>query len=107
MSFVGPRPNTPLDVSMYSLKEKELLFIRPGITDFASIVFSDEGHILEGSDDPALDYNQLISHWKSRLGFFYTNNQTSGILTYLSRKCLKYCLGNFITLLKAGFFCAI
>jgi len=71
MSFVGPRPNTPLDVSMYSLKEKELLFIRPGITDFSSIVFADEGDILDSFENPDLAYNQLIRPWKSKLGLFY------------------------------------
>ena len=71
MSFVGPRPNTPLDVSMYSIKEKELLSIRPGITDFSSIVFADEGDILDNFENPDLAYNQLIRPWKSKLGLFY------------------------------------
>lgn len=71
MSFVGPRPNTPIDVSMYSLKEEELLFIRPGITDFSSIVFADEGDILDSFENPDLAYNQLIRPWKSKLGLFY------------------------------------
>ncbi len=71
MSFVGPRPNVKRDVDLYSEEEYYLLSVRPGITDFASIVFSDEGEILEGSDNPDLKYNQLIRPWKSRLGLFY------------------------------------
>ena len=71
MSFVGPRPNTPYDVSMYSIKEKKLLSIRPGITDFSSIVFADEGNILDNFENPDLAYNQLIRPWKSKLGLFY------------------------------------
>ena len=47
--------------------EKTLLTVSPGITDFASIVFSDEGDILEGHADPDLAYNQLIRPWKNRL----------------------------------------
>ena len=39
MSFVGPRPNTPYDVKLYSQEEQKLLSIRPGITDISSIVF--------------------------------------------------------------------
>ena len=74
MSFVGPRPNTPYDVKLYSQEEKKLLSIRPGITDISSIVFSDEGDILEKYDNPDLAYNQLIRPWKSRLGLFYINN---------------------------------
>ena len=76
MSFVGPRPNVKRETDLYTSDEKQLLTVRPGITDFSSIVFSDEGDILEGSSDPDLDYNQLIRPWKSRLGIFYINNRS-------------------------------
>ena len=42
MSFVGPRPNVKFEVDMYDDYEKDLLKIKPGITDLASIVFYDE-----------------------------------------------------------------
>ena len=71
MALVGPRPNTSLDVSYYSYKERNLLNVRPGITDFSSIVFADEGDILNKFENPDLAYNQLIRPWKSRLGLFY------------------------------------
>ena len=71
MSFVGPRPNTPFDVNLYSSQEQRLLSVRPGITDFSSIVFADEGEILDKFENPDLAYNQLIRPWKSRLGLFY------------------------------------
>ena len=76
MSLVGPRPNVERDVAIYTDIELGLLNVRPGITDFSSIVFSDEGSILKGSEDPDLDYNQLIRPWKSRLGLFYIENQS-------------------------------
>jgi lipopolysaccharide/colanic/teichoic acid biosynthesis glycosyltransferase len=76
MSFVGPRPNVKRETDIYTMEEKHLLSVRPGITDLASIVFSDEGEILEGSINPDLDYNQLIRPWKSRLGIFYVNNKS-------------------------------
>ena len=76
MSFVGPRPNVKRETDLYTMEEKHLLTVRPGITDLASIVFSDEGEILEGSINPDLDYNQLIRPWKSRLGIFYVNNKS-------------------------------
>jgi lipopolysaccharide/colanic/teichoic acid biosynthesis glycosyltransferase len=76
MSFVGPRPNVKRETDLYTVEEKLLLSVRPGITDLASIVFSDEGDILENSNDPDLDYNQLIRPWKSRLGLFYVKNRT-------------------------------
>jgi lipopolysaccharide/colanic/teichoic acid biosynthesis glycosyltransferase len=76
MSLVGPRPNVVSDTDLYTDIEKELLVVRPGITDFSSIVFSDEGEILEGREDPDLSYNQLIRPWKSRLGLIYIKNQS-------------------------------
>ena len=99
MSLVGPRPNTCLDVSYYSPIEEHLLSVKPGITDFSSIVFADEGEILNSYQDPDLAYNQLIRPWKSRLGIFYISNSdffTDICLLYLTlinafnrRKALK------------------
>ena len=71
MSLVGPRPNVQRDVDLYSETEKRLLSVKTGITDFSSIIFSDEGDILSGLDDPDIAYNQLIRPWKSRLGILY------------------------------------
>tara|TARA_Y100000741_G_scaffold312643_1_gene257251 strand:- start:815 stop:1543 length:729 start_codon:yes stop_codon:yes gene_type:complete len=76
MSFVGPRPNLKRETDLYTKQERNLLSIKPGVTDFASIVFSDEGNILEGSSDPDLVYNQLIRPWKSRLGLLYIENKS-------------------------------
>jgi len=76
MSLVGPRPNVKSETVLYTDVEKGLLLVRPGITDFSSIVFSDEGEILEGKDNPDLAYNQLIRPWKSRLGLAYIKNQS-------------------------------
>ena len=76
MSLVGPRPNVLSDTNLYTDIEKGLLTVRPGIADFSSIVFSDEGDILEGMKDPDLAYNQLIRPWKSRLGLSYIKNQS-------------------------------
>lgn len=76
MSLVGPRPNIDRETNLYTDEEKKLLSVKPGITDFSSIVFSDEGDILADSADPDLDYNQLIRPWKSRLGIFYVENRS-------------------------------
>jgi len=76
MSLVGPRPNVKDETDLYTDIEKELLSTRPGITDFSSIIFSDEGDILKGKDNPDLIYNQLIRPWKSRLGLIYIKNQS-------------------------------
>lgn len=76
MSIVGPRPNVEREVNLYTKDEMKLITLRPGITDFASIVFSDEGEILQDKKDPDLSYNQLIRPWKSRLGLFYIDKQS-------------------------------
>lgn len=73
MSLVGPRPNVERETDLYTADEKRLLSVRPGITDLASIVFADEGEILQGSVDPDLKYNQVIRPWKSRLGLLYVD----------------------------------
>jgi lipopolysaccharide/colanic/teichoic acid biosynthesis glycosyltransferase len=76
MSLVGPRPNVKRETDLYTDVEKGLLSVNPGITDFSSIVFSDENDILQDSKDPDIDYNQLIRPWKSRLGLFYVQKQS-------------------------------
>lgn len=76
MSLVGPRPNVKTETDLYTEVEKKLFLVKPGITDFSSIVFSDEGKILEDKKNPDLAYNQLIRPWKSRLGLVYIKNQS-------------------------------
>ena len=67
MSLVGPRPQVLSDTALYTSVEKRMLSVPPGITDPASIVFSDEGEILKCGSHPDLLYNQIIRPWKSRL----------------------------------------
>ena len=76
MSLVGPRPNVKRETDLYTIEEKKLLTVRPGITDFSSIVFSDEGDILKNQSDPDIAYNQLIRPGKSMLGIFYIEKRT-------------------------------
>jgi len=76
MSLVGPRPNVKRETDLYTPEERKLLTVKPGITDFSSIVFSDEGEILSDHPDPDIAYNQLIRPGKSRLGLFYIEHQS-------------------------------
>jgi len=92
MSFVGPRPNVEREVNLYTEEEMKILRMRPGITDISSIVFADEGDILDNSIDPDLDYNQLIRPWKSRLAIFYTENAS----LFLDLKLMILTLYNFV-----------
>jgi lipopolysaccharide/colanic/teichoic acid biosynthesis glycosyltransferase len=76
MSLVGPRPNVPSAVAGYTPFEETLLTVRPGITDFASMIFADEGEILRDYSDADAAYDALIRPWKSRLGVFYVRNSS-------------------------------
>jgi lipopolysaccharide/colanic/teichoic acid biosynthesis glycosyltransferase len=95
MSLVGPRPQVQSGVDLYTNRERELLNVRPGIKDFASIVFSDEGTILAGHPDPDAGYDQLIRPGKSLLGLFYIEHRSMRVdvilvlltlLTIISRR---------------------
>ena len=76
MSLVGPRPNVRCETDLYTNLEKKLLSVKPGITDMSSIVFSDEGDILAGKNDPDISYHQLIRPGKSKLGLFYISHRS-------------------------------
>ena len=77
MSIVGPRPNTRQHgVDEYTAEELRLLSVRPGITDLSSIVFSDEGAILDGAEDADALYNRIIRPWKSRLALLTIDHAT-------------------------------
>jgi lipopolysaccharide/colanic/teichoic acid biosynthesis glycosyltransferase len=76
MSLVGPRPQVPWAVALYGAAENALLEVRPGITDYASIVFADESEILRGSEDPDRRYLEKIAPEKIRLGLEYVEHRS-------------------------------
>jgi lipopolysaccharide/colanic/teichoic acid biosynthesis glycosyltransferase len=76
MSFVGPRPQVPWAVDLYTPEERQILTVRPGLTDLASIRFADEGELLKGSEDPDRDYLLKIHPEKMRLGLEYVRTQS-------------------------------
>jgi lipopolysaccharide/colanic/teichoic acid biosynthesis glycosyltransferase len=76
MSLVGPRPEVPQEVARYTEEERELLSVRPGITDWASVRFRDEGVILKGSADPHATYLRVIRPEKMRLGLEYVRDRS-------------------------------
>ena len=76
MSFVGPRPEVEYYVNMFTEEEKAILDVRPGITDYASIKFHNEGEILAGSPDPDKAYEELIRPEKLRLQLKYVKNHS-------------------------------
>ena len=105
MSLVGPRPQVRTDADLYTALEREMLNVRPGITDLASIVFADEGTVLAGASNPDLLYNQIVRPWKSRLALLYVQRRTFWIdlrilgLTVLSAADRRQALEGVATIL--------
>jgi lipopolysaccharide/colanic/teichoic acid biosynthesis glycosyltransferase len=80
MSLVGPRPEVKKYVDLYTLEQRGVLNIRPGITDWASIKYSDENVILGKSSDPERDYIEKVMPDKLKYNFLYIRNY--GVLEY-------------------------
>lgn len=81
MSLVGPRPEVRKYVVMYSEEQKKVLRAKPGITDFASIEYSNENELLSGSENPEQLYINEIMPAKLKLNLKYIQEQ--GLMTDL------------------------
>lgn len=71
MSFVGPRPEVRKYVSMYNEKQLRVLMVKPGITDYASIEYSNENELLGQAENPDELYIQTIMPAKLDLNLKY------------------------------------
>ena len=71
MSLVGPRPEVPKYVVLYTDEQKEILKVRAGITDYASIEFSNENDLLASEKDPEKAYIEKIMPKKIELNKKY------------------------------------
>ncbi|MCY3022085.1 MAG: sugar transferase [Planctomycetota bacterium] len=78
MSLVGPRPEVKHYVDMYTEEEKAILTVRPGITDWSSIKFHNEGEIIASSGlaDPEEAYMKLIRPEKLQLQLKYVREHS-------------------------------
>ena len=75
MSLVGPRPEVPRYVAQYPAERRErLLSVRPGITDFASLRFRNEGDLLARAADPEREYVEVILPEKLRVAANYVEH---------------------------------
>ncbi|MCW3102244.1 MAG: wcfS [Bacteroidetes bacterium] len=81
MSLVGPRPEVRKYVDLYSAEQLKVLEAKPGITDYASIEYSNENEILGKASDPERVYIEEIMPAKLRLNLKYIHEQ--GLLTDL------------------------
>lgn len=74
MSIVGPRPEVKEYVDMYSLEQKRVLDVKPGITDLASLHYFDENRLLGEAENPRETYIQEIMPAKLKLNMEYIEN---------------------------------
>lgn len=78
MSLVGPRPEVKKYTDLYDAKQKKVLSVRPGITDWASIKYVDENKILGESTNPDEAYVNIIMPNKIKLNMIYIHHKTVG-----------------------------
>jgi lipopolysaccharide/colanic/teichoic acid biosynthesis glycosyltransferase len=71
MSFVGPRPEVRKYVAMYNEEQKKVLNVKPGITDYASIEYSNENELLAKSANPEQTYIEDVMPHKLLLNLKY------------------------------------
>ena len=76
MSFVGPRPEVPKYVALYDAEQKEVLKVKPGITDYASIVYSEENELLANTENPEELYIKRIMPAKLKLNMRYIHEMS-------------------------------
>jgi lipopolysaccharide/colanic/teichoic acid biosynthesis glycosyltransferase len=79
MSLVGPRPEVRKYVDMYNAEQMKVLSVKPGITDYASIEYSNENELLAKSSEPEKTYIEEIMPAKLLLNQKYITEQ--GLLT--------------------------
>ncbi|MGD9493720.1 MAG: sugar transferase [Bacteroidales bacterium] len=71
MSFVGPRPEVPKYVAMYSDEQKNVLRVRPGLTDYASLEYINESDLLAKQSEPERFYIETVMPAKLSLNLKY------------------------------------
>jgi len=75
MSLVGPRPEVRKYVNLYTKKQMQVLTIKPGISDYASIKYFNENEVLSKSVNPEETYiNEIMPHKLELNMFFLSNN---------------------------------
>jgi lipopolysaccharide/colanic/teichoic acid biosynthesis glycosyltransferase len=79
MSVVGPRPETPNYVALYTIKQQRVLDVRPGLTDYASLEFIDENKVLSAYDDPEKAYIEKIMPVKLGLNLKYIKENSFSV----------------------------
>ncbi|MFN2422960.1 MAG: sugar transferase [Cryomorphaceae bacterium] len=76
MSLVGPRPEVPEYVAMYTPEQRRVLEVRPGITDYASLRYFHESELLASSADPEQTYIREVMPAKLALNLEYIRRRS-------------------------------
>lgn len=76
MSFVGPRPEVPKYVDLYTEVQRHVLDVRPGITDMASIKYINENELLGKANNPEDYYIHTIMPDKLSINLEYVKNNS-------------------------------
>lgn len=92
MSLVGPRPEVPKYVDLYTDEQKKVLNVRPGITDMASLRYKDENDILGKVENPEEYYINVIMKDKLRLNLEYIEKSNVFFDVYLILKTIIKCI---------------
>lgn len=71
MSIVGPRPEVRRYVDLYTPEQMQVLTVRPGITDMASIRYRNENELLEQAEDPEKYYREVVMPDKLKINREY------------------------------------
>lgn len=78
MSLVGPRPEVRKYVDMYTSEQLQVLSVKPGITDYASIKYADESELLAKAENPEQFYIQTVMPDKLAINLQYIKNRSFG-----------------------------
>jgi len=90
MALVGPRPEVPRYVDLYTPEQRQVLRARPGITDPASIQFRSESEFMARQEDPERYYREVLMPLKLQIN-----------LDYLARRTLASDFGILVETAKA------
>jgi lipopolysaccharide/colanic/teichoic acid biosynthesis glycosyltransferase len=74
MSMVGPRPETPEYVALYSADERRVLALKPGMAGPSTLAFMDEAEQLSDTEDPESHYVDRILHQRVLIDLQYVED---------------------------------
>lgn len=96
MSLVGPRPEVPRYVEMFRQDYADILQVRPGITDPASLQYRDEATVLARAEDPEEEYVRRILPEKIRVAKQYVRSHSAATDVWLILQTVCKLLGDHV-----------